>query len=249
MKVLAAVFLSVLSACVTTEPVKPVPPVDGPKPTPAPQPVPAPKDPCAMVVEKQRLQHKVCGSDGKCERWEYIQDMPVTKPVAKEAHYLIAGLDPKSVTDQHTGVADHVNRTCELLKGKWAKWYPGQSSDCRQAYKNGRGSWTPAEGGGIGRGSTGKLYPSVECEAMSGNMYWGVGSAPKPGTRYIVKNPATGKAVVACFGWEAGPGNSKWGGGVVREVFAYVGGDHGTVLTLGKAVDQGLPFGPVECAK
>ena len=78
-------------------------------------------------------------------------------------------------------------------------------------------------------------------------MYWKGAHKPKPGTKYLVVNPVTGKAVVAAAGYEAGPGDKDKIGGAVEEIHHELGTAHGSTLTFGELTDQSLPFGPVEC--
>lgn len=200
-----------------------------------------------MVEESIALQYAVKKADGSYERGTYNLKMPVTKKVAHEAHYLIEGKDPPSVSDMHQSLDAHLKRTCALLHGAWAVGYPGLSADCHEIYSGGGANeWTPAEGGGVGRGN-GARYPSTECEAATGNMYWAKGASPKPGTRFIAKHPTSGKAFVMCFGYEAGPGSPQQSGGLGTEALYYLGGKHNSVMVLGRAVDQTLPYGPITC--
>ena len=48
-------------------------------------------------------------------------------------------------------------------------------------------------------------------------------------------------------GYETGPGNLDNIGGTVEESHFYLGTGHKSVLTLGIASDQELPFGPRLC--
>lgn len=214
-------------------------PCPDPKPEPKPDPKPGKPAKCALIQEfLKRAQGDVL-------------QMPVQMPMAHEAHYLIKNLDPKVVSAQVEAIKPHLQRTCDkLLKGDWKKFFQEiKSSDCREVYAS-RGSteWTPPEPT-RGRGSS-DYYPSVECEAATGNMYWAKGLAPKKGERFIVQNPENGKAFVLCMGYEAGPGDPAKSGGLSSEGLHYLKAKHGkTKLILGRAVDQTLPYGPVECDK
>ena len=70
-------------------------------------------------------------------------------------------------------------------------------------------------------------------------------SRPTAGTRMIVRDPATGRAVVAAAGLETGPGDLDHVGGVPEEVHRYLGSWHLGELELGFAVDQSLDCGPI----
>lgn len=190
-----------------------------------------------MVAETVRLN----STEG-----QYDQLMPVTKPVAHESHYLVKDLDVKVAPTVTTMIGLHLLRACELLHKKYDKFFPGVDARCSQLYHGGgSGQWTPPEPI-IGRGS-GDYYPSDECEMFTGNQYFTGASKPKPGTPFILKNPKNGRAVVLCMGYEVGPGAKKFGGGASTEALYYLDAQHGTVLTLGRAADSKLAYGPLEC--
>lgn len=228
LKILLPILL-VLTGCVTTPP--------------APEPTPPSGPNCDMVAEDLLLQYNSGGAKGT-----YTQTMPVTKPMAHESHYIVPGLDPEGLTTQTDRIKPHLQRTCDqLLRGKWAKYFPGMSADCHEIYRGGGWSeWTPPE---PTRGHGSAAYPGVECEAATANMYWTSKSAPAKGTRFLAKNPKNGKVFVLCMGYEAGPGDKAFGGGLGSEAMYYLGAAHGSVLTLARAADQTLPYGPVECGK
>jgi hypothetical protein len=108
--------------------------------------------------------------------------------------------------------------------------------------------WAPLEGGsfygaGIGRPS---LLPVLD-EAWYVNMYWTSESRPARGTRMILRLPDSNRAVVVAAGHETGPGNLANIGGTPEETHYYLGTQHKSVLSLGIAADQSLPFGPRDC--
>ncbi|MEL6179986.1 MAG: hypothetical protein AAFS10_13590, partial [Myxococcota bacterium] len=107
-------------------------------------------------------------------------------------------------------------------------------------------AWAPAGEGGsrFGQGSTGQPLP-VEDEAWYVNMHWR--DRPAPGTRMIVFNPHNNRAVVAAAGYETGPGSPTAIGGACEEIHHALGSEHRDTLLMGFAVDQDLPFGPIEC--
>lgn len=239
-------------------PPAPAPNVEPAKPSPLPVPaVPHPTQigaNCDVSKEPVHLQYSAIG--GVKQHGDYMQPMPVTKPVAHEAHYVVRGLDSDNLKGMEDQLQPHLDRTCALLHGKWAPYYPGLSAKCSEVYtrsssgkSNGTTQWTPAEGGGAVGHGVGALYPSVECEAATGNQYWASGARPAAGTRYLATNPANGKSFVLCMGYEAGPGEKDHGGGVSTEALYYLVAKHGSTLTLGRAIDQTLPYGPVVCQK
>lgn len=111
-----------------------------------------------------------------------------------------------------------------------------------------REPWAPLEGGsfyGAGIGSP-TLFP-VEHEGWYVNMYWTSAARPPRGTRMILRDPAGRRAVVVAAGYETGPGDLSFIGGTPEESHFYLRTSHGSVLTLGIAQDQTLPFGPRTC--
>jgi len=106
--------------------------------------------------------------------------------------------------------------------------------------------WAPLEGGdfyGCGIGSP-TLFPVVD-EGWYVNMYWTSAARPARGTRMILRQPGTDRAVVVAAGYETGPGNLANVGGTPEETHFYLGGERN--LTLGIAVDPSLPLGPRVC--
>ncbi|MCA9646789.1 MAG: hypothetical protein H6718_26910 [Polyangiaceae bacterium] len=168
-------------------------------------------------------------NDGKTYR--YLRT-PATGPVVKEAHLVTVNDDfgggwPTSFTDQ---ITRHYNLS------QTATGYSMSRSE----------PWAPAGEGGsqYGQGSTGVPLPVV-AEAWYVNMYWR--NKPAAGTRMIIKNPANGRAVVAAAGYETGPGSNTAIGGVTEEIHDYLGTGHRDDLQLGFAVNDALPYGPIQC--
>lgn len=158
--------------------------------------------------------------------------LPATGPVVLEAH-LVTDEETFPASGWPQSFTDGIERHYEL-------------SQARTGYVMTRGEpWAPAgEGGSMyGQGSSSK--PPVDAEAWYVNMYWT--TRPANGTRMIVTNPANGRSVVAAAGYETGPGANTAIGGVAEEVHHYLGTVHRSDLTLGFAVDQTLPFGPISC--
>jgi len=104
----------------------------------------------------------------------------------------------------------------------------------------------PLEGGsfyGCGIGNP-TLFP-VEDEGWYVNTYWTSAARPPRGTRMVLRDGA--RAVVVAAGYETGPGDLSFIGSTAEEAHFYLGTTHGGVLTLGLAVDPGLPLGPRTC--
>jgi hypothetical protein len=155
--------------------------------------------------------------------------MPATGPMALEAHLVTDDDDfgsswPNTITD---GVEDHWAMSQEASGFVMVRDQP----------------WCPQESCEYGQGACGHPVP-VEDEHWCVNMYWS--SRPAEGTRMILMND-DGRAVVVAAGYETGPGDLDYIGGVTEEAHAYLGSSHGSSLTLGFAVDQSLPLGPIAC--
>lgn len=159
--------------------------------------------------------------------------MPATGPMAVEAHlvttadgYGTSASDPWP-QDGEEHIDDHY-ATSEAESGL-VLWRDQ--------------AWAPQEGCEYGQGSYGDKLPVAD-EAWYVNMYWQ--DRPEAGTRMILRDDQ-GHAVVVAAGYETGPGDLSYVGGATEEVHAWFGTSHGDSLTLGFAVDQELPLGPITC--
>ena len=159
--------------------------------------------------------------------------MPATGPVVLEAHlvtvddgYGISSSDPWPSSSTES-IVDHY----------------AMSQDATGFVMYRDESWAPQEGCEYGQGSYGAKLP-VDDEAWYINMYWE--QRPDAGTRMIVQNDS-GLAVVAAAGYETGPGDLTDIAGVTEEIHRYLGTGHESTLTVGFAVDQDLPLGPITC--
>jgi hypothetical protein len=190
---------------------------------------------CAMQSTDQEMFWSSCASsmDGCFSSGgrRYLA-LPATGPAVKEAH-LVTTADgfgsgwPSSFTQ---GISAHY-----ALSASTSGYDMSRTE-----------SWAPAGEGGsqYGQGSTGNKIPVVD-EAWYITMYWK--QRPAGGTRMIVTNPANGRSVVASAGWETGPGANTSLAGVTEEIHHYLGTTHLSDLTVGFAVDQDLPLGPIVC--
>lgn len=106
--------------------------------------------------------------------------------------------------------------------------------------------WAPFGEGGSqwGQGST--VKPPPLAEGWYVNMYWR--NRPPAGRRMIIRQPQGRLAVVAAAGYETGPGSPTAIGGATEEIHDFLGTRHRDTLTMGFAVDDTLPYGPVLCA-
>ncbi len=189
------------------------------------QHVETPKGKCALVEETLQLQNQKV-------------DLPAVGLFTLESH-LLTDKDPGSVSSITDRIAVHISRSCAELQNF------DSSITCAKAYiSKWVNQWTPAEGGHIGEGSVSKK-PSVQEEMWSGNMYWTAATKPKPGTRFIAQYQE--KAVVVIVGYETGPRNPKFLGGLQGEVLFALRATDESPITWGRAVDQTLSPGPVVC--
>jgi hypothetical protein len=157
--------------------------------------------------------------------------MPATGPVVREAHLVtdeefIDGSWPQSTTD---GIQQHYDLSqaaTGYVMDRSEPWCPC----CEPSNEYGQGS---------------SSRPPPEAEAFYLCMRWA--EAPPRGQRYIVFDGRSGKAVVAAAGYENGPGDLGNIGGACEEIHHHLGSTHLSVLTFGVAVDQTLPYGPIDC--
>lgn len=158
--------------------------------------------------------------------------MPATGPMVLEAHLVTQDEPPPYPTTSTDKLAAHY-----------------QLSQTRSGFVMLRTQvWAPLEGGTFyGAGiSSPTLFPVLD-EHWYVNMYWTKEARPDRGTRMILKDPQSARAVVVAAGYETGPGNLTRIGGTTEETHFYLGTSHLDVLTLGLAADPSLPLGPRIC--
>lgn len=108
--------------------------------------------------------------------------------------------------------------------------------------------WTPQGGAahyGAGVGDPSEL-PVLD-ETYHVTMYWTAAARPPKGTRMILRDPASGRAVVVAAGYATGPADLSDIGATTEEAHFVLGSDEGTELELGFAADGALPLGPRIC--
>jgi hypothetical protein len=151
-------------------------------------------------------------------------------------------------TTKTEGIEEHLALHCAFL----AKF----GADCNKVYDSTEDDgepfkrvWTGAENDGvIGQGSE-SILPTIEQESFVANLPWKSHHPSVPaGDKWIMRNPANGKAVIVAMGLESGPTSSpKYLGGAQPAVHYFLDATGSTLLTLGRAKDQDLPYGPVSC--
>jgi hypothetical protein len=195
---------------------------------------PLPSGRCAMASQLQEMYWPSCADGLDCRKTEVdgregvFAQLPAVGPVALEAH-LATTADfewPNTSTD---GLDAHYRATARASGYAMARKEP----------------WAPSPTGGVyARGSTGAPLPPL-AEAWYVNMVWK--DKPAPGQRMILYNPANGRAIVAAAGYETGPRSNEALGGASEEAHHALGVGHLGELVMGFALDQSLPYGPVDC--
>lgn len=188
------------------------------------------KESCQLAKAEYRLK------DGRLVR------LPAIGKVVQESHYVTTQDEwPQEVTQ---GIEKHLDISCNLLA-----LYGVHESFCPQIYKT---YWArqfgPSEGGGhIGQNARGKKMYVVD-ELFWGTMYFsGKSNMPKPGERWLIRNPINRKSVVIAMGYEIGPSSSDLLAGSSVEVFFLLDAENHSKLELGPLADQTLPLGPIDC--
>jgi hypothetical protein len=144
-------------------------------------------------------------------------------------------LFPKSTTEN---IQAHLNNSYRELR-KIQAGIDSSSVYTTRYHKE----WTPPENGKAGQGCVGNTKPSIREEMFSGNMMWMAGKKPVPGTKFLASYK--GRHVVFVMGYECGPRNPKWLGGLQGEVFYFLGASEKSIITITKCKDQSLLPGPV----
>lgn len=193
-----------------------------------------PSGSCATTPTDLRMFWSSCGAGMDCYQQggdTYLRT-PATGPVVQEAH-LVTEAESFAGNGFPTSASDQLARHYEL------------SAQATGYVFNRKEPWAPAGEGGSqwGQGSSAPA-PLID-EAWYVNMYWK--DRPARGTRMIVKNETTGRAVVAAAGYETGPGSNTAIGGASEEIHHYLQTEHRDELTMGFAVDTSLPLGPISC--
>lgn len=174
--------------------------------------------------------------------------LPAKGLLVNESHYLAKEDSlkayPKTATE---GMTEHLKHSCVRMKLLTKE---DIGANCEKVYKASyQKVWTPSEGGNIGQGAIGNVRPEIIQEMFQGTMYFKRASLPAKGEKWIALNPSNGRATVIAMGFEVGPGSAKFLGGISTEAHYLLGSNNSTELIFGKAVDQSLPYGPLDCAQ
>jgi len=224
----ATVFTSCATAPVTEAPAEQLPPATQP---PVVTPLPKKCPSLELVSETLQLanQKVTLPKKGRMVLESHLATKSDTFPGGR--------LFPSSNSEK---ILDHMNRACEHLKKLGV-------TNCLTVFSTQyHKAWTPPEAGKAGQGSVGNLKPTVEEEMWSGNLYWTSKTKPKPGTKFLASRGD--RHVVVVMGYETGPKDPKFLGGLQGEVMWWLKANntHGDIQ-LARLKDQSLTPGPVIC--
>lgn len=213
-----------------------------PPPSPTPLPVPA-TEPADKELKTAPMTIKLAYNGTlKTGKWAKTITLPAVGRFVCESHYATTAdmfgsrLFPNSVSEE---IAEHLHRSIVELR----KYEPNVATTdvFNASWKN---QWTPPENGKAGQGAVGGKKPSVIEEMWQGNMMWASSAAkPKPGTKFLVE--ANGRKCVIQMGYETGPGEESFLGGLVPEVHWYLRTNNSSLIKLSYLADQTTPLGPV----
>jgi hypothetical protein len=219
-----------------------------PKPTPTPAPIVEPT-PEAIPIQSacktisQSIKHEFKKKTlWWSSQWKRTITYPATGDFVIESHYATkedkfgSRFFPKNMTE---GINKHLDRSCVLYKN-----LTGFTGACEEIYNTSyKKVWTPPESGKAGQGSVGNLKPTPSEELFFGTQMWANGQKPPVGQKHLMCRKD--KCLVVVFGYETGPAQEKYLGGVTTEVIHYLGSNKGITIELLK--DQSLLPGPICC--
>jgi hypothetical protein len=186
---------------------------------------------CSVVTETLKLTNQTVTLPKKGR-------MVLESHLATKSDSFPAGrLFPQTISE---GILDHMNRACEILKKHGV-------TNCLDVFSTKyHRQWTPPESGKAGQGSIGNTKPTVIEEMWSGNLYWTRENKPKPGTKFLASR--NGRHVVVVMGYETGPRDPKFLGGLQGEVMWWLKATNtDSDIQLARLKDQSLSPGPVVC--
>ncbi len=181
------------------------------------------------------------------KHWQRSLALPAKGPFVEESHYLTnqdkfpnQQIYPKKVKEH---IRTHLERSLKIYQ----QYVPEVTLDSLYG-ESWQQQWTPSEMGHIGQGSIGDqqlelLTPEAELWLMT--MMWKRGTRPEPGTKFLLK--ANRKAVVVVAGYETGPGQRRFLGGLTTEVHHWLGTDSKSIIEVHSIAKQDIPVGPVVC--
>ena len=167
---------------------------------------------------------------------------PATGLIVEESHYVTTEdkilLKYPSRTNQF--IEEHLLESKSFLLKKY-----GVAPEYKQSWQR---VWTPSESGPIGANAR-EEKTSLDCELFQANMYFKRASFPPRNEKWLITNPANGKSVVVCQGWELGPSGLNFIAGASVETHFFLDSNNDTKLTIGKLKNQELNYGPITNCK
>ncbi len=184
----------------------------------------------------------------RIKHWQRAVELPATGRFAEESHYVTTedefSMDRLFANTVEENIEVHLERSLALYRQY------DSTATFEQLYdKDNRNQWTPAEMGKIGQGSIGDrqveaLAPAEELWLLT--MMWQRNFKPDVGTKFLVE--ANGKQVVVVAGFETGPGDQRYLGGLTPEVHHWLGTSHNSGIQIYYLANQDLPAGPISCS-
>jgi len=193
------------------------------------------------------IEHAYAFGD-KSEHWSRTVELPITGKLVEESHYVTYNdkfPDGRLFADfQEENIEKHLALSLEIYQD-----FDPTATDLDLYGNSWERQWTPAERGEIGQGAIGdiqakELSPAMELWMI--NMMWEKGP-PRVGTKFLLE--ANGKAVIVVAGYETGPGQEHFIGGVTPEVHYWLGTDSHSDIKVSYLENQDFPYGPVNCLK
>ncbi len=192
-----------------------------------------------LITEAKTIKHKF---NNRGVNWERTIILPITGKFAEESHYVTKADSFNKVwpIDSIENIEKHLLQSLETYK-RFDSTITFESLYNNYWHKE----WTPAEGGHIGQGSIGDIQLQMltpETELWLLTMMWAPGEKPKAGTKFILS--ANEKSVVVVAGFETGPADKKFMGGITREVHAWLETNSESEIKLEYLKNQQMPEGP-----
>ncbi len=198
------------------------------------------------VVEPPRPQpsspRKTIKHRGPGGSWERTITLPCTGCFVEESHYSTTqesfpeGRKFPKTKDEN--ILPHLQRSYPLYR----VYDPEMSFEA--LYRNSwHKVWTPPEGWEYGQGSVGEIRPTPEEELWFMTMMWAPGEKPPVGTKFLLR--ANNRQIVVVAGYETGPGDKQYLGGITREVHAWLRTNNESLIEIQLLVDQSVKIGPI----
>lgn len=200
----------------------------------------------SCFCETDTIKHAYTLGD---EAWHWSREivLPLEGQLTEESHYVTSNDKfPEGrlfATTQDENIQQHLNVSLSIYRD----FDPTVTAE--ELYgRFWQREWTPAERGKIGQGSVGdiqveELNPAMELWLI--NMMWADGERPEIGTKFLLE--ANGRAVVVVAGFETGPRDEMYIGGVTPEVHHWLGTNRSSNIEVSYLKNQRFPYGPVNC--